>query len=214
MSEIIKTAMQTHEDRSVFGNLNILFAGHPAQLPPPKSRPLYDHCTLACYKGTSDLNGLNTQIKCNVEGLVVWHQVDKCIMLEKIMHQKDPLFQSLLGHLCYGVCTQEDFAFLNKFVIKNCNAEKNNDLLNVKHWMDNPDFSCPLIRYTNAVVKSRSGLHLRSTSDTSDIPYSFTPILFRFLISLPTLLSSYLPCYVSVHPCLSFSAQPFLFPCD
>ena len=63
-------------------------------------------------------------------------------------------------------------------------------------------------------VKSRSGLHLRSTSDTSDIPYSFTPILFRLLIFLPILLSSYLPCPVSVHPCLSFSVQPFLFPCD
>ena len=60
-------------------------------------------------------------------------------------------------------------------------------------------------------VKSRSGLHLRSISDTSDNPYSFTPILFRLLIFLPNLLSSYLLCSVSVHPCLSFSVQPFCF---
>ena len=63
-------------------------------------------------------------------------------------------------------------------------------------------------------VKSRSGLHLRSISDTSDNPYSFTPIPFRLLIFLPILLSSYLLCSVSIHPCFPLSVQPFLLPCD
>ena len=66
------------------------------------------------------------------------------------MSQMDPL-QSLLGCLCYGVCTEEDFVFLNKFIIINHSVEENNVLLNVKHWVDNPDFACPLICYTNAV---------------------------------------------------------------
>jgi len=65
----------------------------------------------------------------------------------------------------------------------------------------------------NIIVKSCSGLHLRSTSDTSDIPYSFTPILFRFLISSdPVIFLSPLLRFRS--SLLILSVRPSLFPCD
>ena len=63
MSENIKIATQIYEDSGVFGNLTVIFAGDPAQLPPPKAKPLYDHYTLTYYKKTSDLNALSTKTK-------------------------------------------------------------------------------------------------------------------------------------------------------
>ena len=75
------------------------------------------------------------------------------------------------------------------------------------------------------VVKSRSVLHLRTnseSSETSDIPYSFTPILFRFLISLsdpviflsPLVLLLFIPASLSVRPFLTCYVDSTSCPCD
>ena len=56
LSENLKIAR--HIISSVFGNLNVIFAGDAAQLPPSKAVSLFDHTLLQCYE-SNDMNGLN-----------------------------------------------------------------------------------------------------------------------------------------------------------
>ena len=150
LSQNLCIARHVNDDASVYGNLNVLFAGDPAQLPPPMATSLYDHTLVKCYESKS-LNGLNEKTKHNVEGIIIWHQVNTCVMLKTIMRQKDPIFQALLGRLRYGLCTMDDYIFLKSFIIMNRDPETNNQLLNITCWITNRSFASPLICYTNIV---------------------------------------------------------------
>jgi hypothetical protein len=124
LSQNLCIAHHVNDDASVYGNLNVLFASDPAQLPPPMATSLYDHTLVKCYESKS-LNGLNEKTKHTVEGIMIWRQVNTCVVLKTIMHQKDPIFQALLGHLCYGLCTMDDYIFHKSFIIMNWQSETN-----------------------------------------------------------------------------------------
>ena len=98
LSKNLKIACHIMDDSSVFGNINVVFAGDAAQLPPPKAVSLFDHTLLQCYE-SNDMNGLNEMTKHNVEGIVAQRQVNLCVVLKQIMRQKDPVFQNLLNQL-------------------------------------------------------------------------------------------------------------------
>ena len=130
--------------------MNVLFAGDPAQLPPPRATSLYDQNLVKCYL-TQNLNALNENIKHDVEGLCARHQVDKCVMLTQIMRQKEKAFQDILSRLRFGNCSEADFAYLQPFIAANCSDKVNHHLLSLQNWIDDPDHASPLICYTNAV---------------------------------------------------------------
>ena len=61
------------------------------------------------------------------------------------MRQKDPFFQALLTCLHGGVCTDEDYIFLQQFLIKNRLSEVNCNKLSITKWIDDPADASPLI---------------------------------------------------------------------
>ena len=149
-SENLCIAHQTEQPGSIFGDMNVIFAGDPAQLPPPHASALYDWTLVNCYS-TQSLNALNENTKHDVEGISAWHQVDKCVMLTKIMWQKDKSFQDVLCHLQFGNFSENDFLYLQPFIVANRAIEVNQKLLSLENWIKDPDTASPLICYTNAV---------------------------------------------------------------
>jgi len=79
-----------------------------------------------------------------------------CIVLKQIMHQKDPLFQQLLNCLCYELCSQAHYDFLQSYIICNCSADTNQSKLNMNVWITDRCNASPLIYYTNAVCDAHN----------------------------------------------------------
>ncbi|KAJ3931072.1 MAG: hypothetical protein NXY57DRAFT_896860, partial [Lentinula lateritia] len=91
-----------------FGKLNIITCGDPAQLPPPRAKPLFDHELVKCYESTH-LNALNSKTQYEVKGIQAWHQIDKVVVLSEIMRQKgDNILIDILSRLRTGTCTEVD----------------------------------------------------------------------------------------------------------
>ena len=170
MSENLRLAKHVIEEDGIFGNLDVLFAEDPAQLGPPNATSLYDH-KLAKVHTTTKLNGLNENHKRSVEGMVAWSQVDVCVVLKLLMRQKDPIFQALLTCLCVGVCTEEDYIFLQQFLIKNRSSEVNCNKLSITKWIDDPTNASPLICFTNRVRDEHNMRSTKAFAEATNQPF-------------------------------------------
>ncbi|KAL1698261.1 hypothetical protein EV121DRAFT_160147, partial [Schizophyllum commune] len=101
---------------TVFGGLNTVFCGDPAQLPPPGAKPLFDRELVRCYD-SANLNALNEATQQRIKGIHAWHQVDHVVVLTEIMRQKgDDVLIDLLSRLRTGTCTDEDKSLLDSYV--------------------------------------------------------------------------------------------------
>ncbi|KAL1684485.1 hypothetical protein GGG16DRAFT_68206, partial [Schizophyllum commune] len=101
----------------VFGGLNVVFCGDPAQLPPPGSAPLFDREMVRCYE-SQNLNALNESNQAKVKGVQAFHQVNNVVVLTEIMRQKgDDILIDILGRLRTGTCNQADKAILDAHVL-------------------------------------------------------------------------------------------------
>jgi hypothetical protein len=123
-----------------------------AQLPPPQATALFNREIASLYNpdgSTSALNGSNEKNKEELLGMTVWRQVNNCVVLKQVMRQKEERFIQLLGRLRYGVCTKEDKALLDCYVLLSANSSADNSLTHVSNWIDNLKKAAPLICYTN-----------------------------------------------------------------
>ena len=150
LSENLQIAKEVTNPDTILGNMNVLFAGDPAQLPPPNADALFNHKIVQAWKKPT-ANATNENDCHKLQGLVTWRQVTCCVMLTKLMCQKEPIFQELLTRLRYGVCTERDYEFLQQFLIKNRPDEINRKLLSIDKWIYDPLNASPLICYTNAM---------------------------------------------------------------
>lgn len=89
------------------GSLNMVFAGDPAQLPPPKNSSLFDHELVK--DAEKKLNAGNEKAVTELGGVLVWRSISDCVVLSKIMRQSDSHFQSLLNRLRFGLCSEDDY---------------------------------------------------------------------------------------------------------
>jgi hypothetical protein len=108
----------------ICGGLNWVTCGDPCQLPPPQGRSLFSKELVQCHFN-DDLNDLHENIRQDVKGVQVWHQLKHVVVLEEIMWQKDPVLIAILKRLRKGLCTAEDKAVLDKYVLSSegCSAE-------------------------------------------------------------------------------------------
>jgi hypothetical protein len=101
-----------------FGNMNMIFAGDFAQLPPAvggDSVSLYSH-TIGSSSATLTLRGQQATL-----GKLLWHQIDTVVMLRKNMRQsgmsiKDLAFRKALENMRYKACTHEDIVLLKNMI--------------------------------------------------------------------------------------------------
>jgi hypothetical protein len=149
-SENICLARDMQDDPQPFGNLNLIFAGDPAQLPPPRAKTLYDYDLVKLYDN-NQLNGGNDSSKRYAEGLLTWRQINKCVVLKTILRQNEIEYQDLLCRIRFGNGNWNDFQNLQQHILSKRTIEQNRKLLDVKLWLEDPDNATPLICYTNAV---------------------------------------------------------------
>jgi hypothetical protein len=124
------------ETSPVFGGLSVTFAGDMAQLPPLQATVLFNREISNLYNpdgSTSALNGSNEKNKEELLGMTVWRQVNNCVVLKQVMRQKEEQFIQLLGRLRYGICTKEDKALLDRYVLLSANSSADNSLTHVSN---------------------------------------------------------------------------------
>ena len=99
-----------------FGNLNMVFSGDFAQLPPALGGE-----NVSLYSRT--IGSISTDIKSQEEaiGKALWHQITTVVILRENMRQKhqsteDAQFQTTLENMRYKACTPEDIVFLHTLV--------------------------------------------------------------------------------------------------
>lgn len=138
-----------------FGGIDFIASGDLSQLPPPErgGRPLYDHRI-----SNADGNAQNVSAKRNLSGMLAWRQVDKAVVLRRVMRQRCPIFRALLGRIRFGCATDEDFELLNSYVLTDTNGKRKENgckvdpsILQVGNWVDDKAKAAPLITFTNDV---------------------------------------------------------------
>ena len=99
-----------------FSNLNMVFSGDFAQLPPALGGE-----NVSLYSRT--IGSISTNIKSQEEaiGKALWHQMTMVVILHENMRQKhqsaeDAQFQTALENMRFKACTPEDIVFLCTFV--------------------------------------------------------------------------------------------------
>jgi len=102
----------TGESESPFGNMNMIFAGDFAQLPPPVGG---EKASLFSRHVGWSANSLFDQE--SAIGKAIWHQIDTVVILTENMRQRkqskyDTKLRKALENMRYARCTPEDIAFL------------------------------------------------------------------------------------------------------
>ena len=99
-----------------FGNLNMVFSGDFAQLPPALGGE-----NVSLYSRT--IGSISTDIKSQEEaiGKALWHQMTTVVILRENMRQKhqsteDAQFRTALENMRFKACTPEDIVFLRTLV--------------------------------------------------------------------------------------------------
>jgi hypothetical protein len=144
-------AIATGKTENIFSGLNFIASGDPCQLPPPMGRSLFDRELVGCFNNDK-LNDLHKNIRQDIKGIQVWHQVQHVVVLEENMRQKgDSVLIDILCRLRTGLCTEADKHVLDSYVLTSdqCSAETKS-LINVTQWVTDPGSGCPLIVYQNA----------------------------------------------------------------
>ncbi|KAJ7602731.1 hypothetical protein FB45DRAFT_670540, partial [Roridomyces roridus] len=101
-----------------FGGMNLITCGDPCQLGPPRGKDLFNHRFTQCFTDESILNDQNTHTRSNCRGMLAWRQIDKVVVLDEIMRQKDdPILKDILGRLRMGTCTDADKGILDSYVL-------------------------------------------------------------------------------------------------
>ncbi len=96
------------EDKTVFGGINIIFAGDFVQLPPVMDNKLFSRI--------DNRSGSDSALKV-VQGRLLWLSVDTVVILTQVMHQEgagNSVFVDLLSRLRLGQCTLEDHQVLRQ----------------------------------------------------------------------------------------------------
>jgi hypothetical protein len=140
----------TGKTMNICGGMNFVVSGDPAQLPPPAGRSLFDRELVGCFK-SDRLNDLHENVRQDVKGIQVWHQVEHVVVLDEIMRQKDdPILIDILRRLRTGSCTEHDKTLLDTFVLSSdqCSTETKS-LINISSWITDPGDGCPLVVYQN-----------------------------------------------------------------
>ncbi|KAH8802372.1 hypothetical protein DL96DRAFT_1420615, partial [Flagelloscypha sp. PMI_526] len=98
------------------GWINFIVSGDPAQLPPPRQKTLFDAELVKCFLN-DNLNGHNEQTKNLLQGMLAWRQIDRAVVLEENMRQRnDPILKDILTRLRWGMCTEADKEVLDRYV--------------------------------------------------------------------------------------------------
>nr|GAT48229.1 ATP-dependent DNA helicase [Mycena chlorophos] len=150
-----------------FGLLNIVACGDPCQLPPPKSRTLFDRNLVHCYTESSSVNGGNASTQENIRGIEAFHQINRVVVLTEIMRQKtDPILVDLLSRLRTGTCTSADKTLLDRYVLSSPDCtDETCDLIDVRHWING--VGCPLITYKNEARDAHNFKMCQAFADTT-----------------------------------------------
>lgn len=122
------------EDESIFGGMNIIVAGDLAQLPPVIDNKLFMHI--------KHFLSSNQQ---QVSGKLLWLCIDTVVVLHQVWRQhseSNTAFVDVLGRLCTGSCTADDYAMLSSRVL---NTNQRPD------WTVEPWSTTPLIVSQNDV---------------------------------------------------------------
>ncbi|KAL6298174.1 hypothetical protein BKA93DRAFT_699156, partial [Sparassis latifolia] len=121
MAKISEALTDAKGNTSVFGGINIIFAGDFSQLLPVSEQRLYGH------NKKSDIaratKGRGQDILC---GKLHWLSIDTVVILTKIMCQSGPEnapFVELLSRLRQGRCDASDYTLLNSRLMSNINID-------------------------------------------------------------------------------------------
>ena len=111
-----------------FGDVNIIFAGDFAQLPPVGQRSLYSQ--------TKGHNISNPNVQADVFGRLLWLSVDVVVLLTQSMRQSGDAnkgFVELLGRLRVGKCNDNDYRLLQSRLLSTVQPSWANE-----DWLDAP----------------------------------------------------------------------------
>ncbi|PBK83776.1 hypothetical protein ARMGADRAFT_865186, partial [Armillaria gallica] len=101
------------EDSTIFGGINIIFAGEFVQLPSVVDSKLFSQAP--------NKSGSDTALKA-MQGRLLWLSVDTVVILTQVMHQggdSNTSFVELLNQLRLGQCTLDDHQALNQRLAEN-----------------------------------------------------------------------------------------------
>jgi hypothetical protein len=121
-----------------FGNINIIFAGDFAQLPPVGDSRLFSHIDTHNVAHSNSPQGQTVAL-----GKLLWLSITTVIILRVVMRQcgeHADQFVDLLNRLREGRCTKADFKLLNTRIISN----------------NNIDFHSPPWKYTPIIVSDNA----------------------------------------------------------
>jgi hypothetical protein len=96
-----------------FGGICIIFAGDLAQLPPVSK-------TWLSKKDSVHPNALSPSNQCKARGHALWLTINTVVILcgnNRQIGDHNLRFRLLLGRLCYGICTNKDYALLSSRII-------------------------------------------------------------------------------------------------
>ena len=105
-------AKHTDPTTSLFGNVNMIFAGDFAQLPPVGETPLYS----VPRPGASGTVIRKPAALAHL-GVTIWRQLTHVLFLRVIVRQGDPVFQSLLQAVRNGTPSARDEALLKSRIL-------------------------------------------------------------------------------------------------